>query len=79
MAYELRDNSGSAFKNQHKETDKHSDFSGTVMVHGEEMWVNIWVKGPDKNGNKWFSFSFKDKGEENRKGTPPEYDQEIPF
>lgn len=60
MAWETRDNTGSAFKNQRKESEKHADYTGEAMVDGTMKWVNIWVK-KDKNGNAWFSFSFRDK------------------
>lgn len=64
MAYELRDNSGSVFKNDKKENDKHPDYKGTVMVNGKEMWISMWVKTAQsgKNqGSKFFSVAFKDK------------------
>ena len=60
MAYELRDNSGSMFKNTRKENDRQADMTGDVMIDGQTYWINGWRK-VDKNGNPWYSFSFKKK------------------
>lgn len=58
MAYELKDNSGSLFKNERKETDSHPNATGTALIGGVEYWVSAWTK-KDKNGNPWQSLSFK--------------------
>ena len=43
MAYEIKDNSGSAFENENRrEGMQDSDFSGKVKVDGKLYWVNIW-------------------------------------
>ena len=84
MAWETRNNTGSAFKNTRKENDKHADYSGEAMVDGTLKWVSMWVK-KDKNGNPWFSFSFKDKqtmgtNDANQKQKSQEpIDDDIPF
>ena len=59
MAYELKDNSGSLFKNDRKEKDTHADYKGTVKIGGVEYWQNAWVK--EVNGKKFFSQSFTPK------------------
>ena len=63
MAFEQKDNTGSLFKNDSKETDKHPDYSGTVLVNGEALWINGWIKTAAKNGKKFMSLSFKPKVE----------------
>lgn len=60
MAYEKRDMSGSIFRNRDKRTETHSDFTGDCLIDGQEFWINAWEK-KDKNGNTFFSFSFKKK------------------
>ena len=82
MAWEARDNSGSMFKNNRKEKDSQADMTGEVMIDGKTFWVNAWRK-IDKNGNPWYSFSFKEKEqraaapERNTRPTPD--DDGIPF
>ena len=63
MAYEQRDNSGSLFKNDRKETANHPDYKGTAMVGGVEMWMSAWIK-ESANGTKFMSFSFQPKDQQ---------------
>ena len=60
MAYEQRDNTGSLFKNEKKESDKHPDYTGTGMIEGKEYWFSAWIKTSAK-GSKFMSLSFKPK------------------
>jgi len=78
MAYEVRDMSGSVFKNKKKASDKSADMTGSARIFGRDVWINCWVK-TDKNGEKWISFSFKEK-EEKSEPAPPrqEYKPEPP-
>lgn len=58
MAYELRDNSGSLFKNDKKQQgDNKPNYTGRVMVNGVEMWISAWLK--DGANGKFMSLSFK--------------------
>jgi hypothetical protein len=59
MAYELKDNSGSLFRNEKKETDKHPNATGTVMVGGVEYWISAWTKDGPKG--KFQSLAFQPK------------------
>ncbi|KPK13980.1 MAG: hypothetical protein AMJ56_00605 [Anaerolineae bacterium SG8_19] len=68
MAYEVRDLSGSIFKNRNKQNEKSADMTGSARIFGRDVWVNAWVK-TDKNGEKWISMSFREKEQK------PEYDQ----
>ena len=61
MSYELRDMSGSMFKNKDKEDgDQRPNATGSCMVDGVEYFVSAWTK-KDKNGSPWQSLSFKRK------------------
>ena len=41
---EKRDNSGVLFKNDKKDTEKHPDYKGNIMVDGQEYWLSAWIK-----------------------------------
>ncbi len=60
MAYEVRDLSGSLFKNDKREQENHPNLTGSVMVGGVEYWASGWTK-VRANGDKWISLSFKIK------------------
>lgn len=62
MSYEQRDLTGSLFKNEKKESDKHPDYKGTALIDGAEYWMDAWLK-TSESGRKWMSFSFKAKKE----------------
>lgn len=60
MAYEMKDNTGSLFKNDRRESDNHPNLRGQVMVNGEEYWVSAWTKVKG-DGEKWLSLAFTPK------------------
>ena len=62
MAFEMKNNSGSLFKNTRKEKDTHPNMQGTALIDGVEYWISAWTK-TDKNGDKWQSLAFKPKTE----------------
>jgi uncharacterized protein (DUF736 family) len=59
MESKNKNNSGAIFKNAKKTNEKQPDYQGTVNVNGKDMQVSLWVK-ESKNGNKYFSASFKE-------------------
>lgn len=60
MAFEIKDNSGSVFKNDRKEKDTHPDRAGQARIGGVDYWVSGWIK-QDRNGNPYMSLAFKPK------------------
>ncbi len=64
MAYEMKDFTGSLFKNEDKLSDTHADYTGSIMVAGVEYWLNSWLK-VSKNGKKFLSLSVKPKVQRN--------------
>ena len=81
MAYELRDNSGSLFKNDRKTKETQPGYKGTVMVGGVEYWVSAWVKDGQKG--KFFSLAFDVKEDQPaadnapQQGTPDDLDDDL--
>jgi hypothetical protein len=63
MAFEVRDNSGSLFKNERKDKDTHPDYTGNGMIDGREYWFSAWIK-KDRNGKSFMSLAFKPKEEQ---------------
>lgn len=60
MAYEMKDNSGSLFKNERREKDTHAHARGSALIDGVEYWLDAWTN-EDRNGNKYQSLKFKRK------------------
>ena len=81
MAFELREGSGSLFKNGKKEKDSHPDERGDALIGGVVYEVSAWVK-KTKNGHEFRSLSIKPK-RVNPSNAAPEpkakMDDDIPF
>lgn len=77
--YQQKDNNGTLFKNDRKETDKHPNYKGDAIINGKPMWISAWVK-EGKNG-KYMSLSFTPK-QQGGGGKPsnqsPSYSQKPP-
>lgn len=87
MPYEQRDNSGSLFRNDKKETEQHPNLKGSAMIGGDEYWVSAWTK-VSKTGEKWVSLAFTLKYPDaakkpgNAEDAPPasdNWDNDLPF
>jgi hypothetical protein len=81
MAYEQKNDSGSLFRNDRRESDSHPEYRGDGIVNGEAVWINAWVKESKKTGKKFFSLSFKPKQERIDRSQPlsVDLDDAIPF
>lgn len=75
MAYEIRDNSGTLFKNEKKEKDTHPNMNGSCMIEGVEFWISAWTKDGAKG--RFQSLAFKRKDQQG--GKPANEDSDIPF
>ncbi len=81
MAYEQRDNSGSLFKNDKRESENHPHAKGSAMIGGVEFWVSAWTR-TTKTGEKWQSLAFTPKEARADKTEPASVDiwgDPVPF
>lgn len=66
MAYEMKPNTGSLFKNDRKESDSHPDYKGSALVDGVgECWLDAWINKA-KDGTKYMSLKLKPKNADHR-------------
>ena len=85
MAYEMRDNTGSLFRNERKESDTHPEYKGSALIGGVEHWLDAWINTA-KDGSKYMAVKFKRKDAAG--GAPPrqepraaafDIDDDVPF
>jgi hypothetical protein len=60
--YQHKENRGSMFDNDHKETEKHPDLTGSVNVNGVVYWINGW-KSETQSGKRKLSLSVQRQDE----------------
>lgn len=82
MAYEMKELSGSLFKNDKREKDTHPNATGSCLIDGVEYWISAWTK--EGNNGKWQSLAFKKKepkGQQPKKtsGSFDDMPDDIPF
>jgi hypothetical protein len=71
MAYEMKNNTGSLWRNLKKEEETHADYTGSVMIDGVEYWQSGYLK-ESKDGKKYFYQTFK------AKNAPRELPKQVP-
>ncbi len=79
MAYTLKEGQGSLFKNNKKQSGTaQPDYTGTVMINGEELRVAGWIK-QGKEGSSFLSLkvSKNEKQKEDIIVTPPSLDSDL--
>jgi uncharacterized protein (DUF736 family) len=78
MAYEMKPNTGSLFKNDRKETDSHPDYKGTALIDGlGECWLDAWINTA-KDGSKYMSLKMKPKIVDDRRRVDAETQARAP-
>ena len=79
MAYEIRELSGSLFKNEKKTEEKHPQMQGSCLIDGVEYYISAWTK--DGTKGRWQSLAFKRKdAKPDAKPAPASDDDDsIPF
>jgi uncharacterized protein (DUF736 family) len=90
MAYEMKPNTGSLFRNDRKEADTHPDYKGTALIDGlGECWLDAWINTA-KDGSKYMSLKIKPKDdaaarrmsrpqEYSERTAPADFDDDVPF
>jgi hypothetical protein len=84
MAFQLKPNRGSLFKNDEKSKQEDRDYAGSINVEGREYWLSGWVS-ETKKGGKYLSLAVKPKDEQSSEKAKPkasareELDDAIPF
>lgn len=61
--YEHKENRGTIFDNDRKETEQHPDFTGSANIGGVLFWVNGWAEST-RTGARKLSLSFKRQDEQ---------------
>lgn len=56
--YEIKDMTGSLFKNDKPKYENSAPYNGKVKIKGEEFWINAYVN-EKKDGSKYFGLTFK--------------------
>ena len=82
--YQMKDMTGTSFRNENKESENHADVQGTIMVNGVEYWLNTWSKTSQKTGKKYWSHSIRPKTAQAPAAKPvkraePDFDDSMPF
>lgn len=54
---EKQNNSGVFFKNDRKESEKHPDYTGTVVVDGKDYRIAVWNR-VSQGGREYHSVAF---------------------
>jgi len=81
MAYELRDGSGSIFRNEKKQPGERTpDYRGDAMVNGQRVEIAAWVK-ESATGKKFLSLKFSEPRERDQtaKLASPAPEADFPF
>lgn len=55
--YELKDMTGSLFKNDKPKKENSPPYTGRIKVEGKEYWMNGFIN-EKKDGTKYFGFTF---------------------
>lgn len=67
--YKHKDNSGSAFKNNYKQSEKHPDYKGTCVIGGKTYEVALWERSTSK-GEPFYSMKYSEPYKGNSEKSP---------
>jgi hypothetical protein len=81
MAFEVRELSGSLFKNDRQQHDRQPQYTGNCKIDGVEYWISAWIK-ESQSGKRFFSLSFQPKDAVRQPLSETksiDFDDDIPF
>lgn len=89
MAWTVKPNTGSLWKNEDRKSENHPTGKGSALIDGVEYWIAAWTK-KTKQGETYHSLSFTKKEanvksqmkrEDSQRGHPKVEDEEsdVPF
>ena len=80
MAYEMKDMSGSLFREENKKSEKSPDYTGKVKIDGKELRIAGWIK-QSKGGSNYLSLAFSEPRTSDGQGDRPaaKAHDDIPF
>ena len=80
MAFVHKENTGSIFKNDKRESETHPHGKGSAMIDGVEYWVSAWTNVKDDKRYQSLKFSRKDENKAPRPNpVEADFDDYLPF
>lgn len=75
--FELKPNTGSLFKNNYKQEDKHPDYKGEVFIEGIGLKeISAWIRPMRDGKGKWMSLTISEPWKkENKFANKPRQEQ----
>tara|TARA_Y100000004_G_scaffold76391_1_gene85929 strand:+ start:268 stop:492 length:225 start_codon:yes stop_codon:yes gene_type:complete len=73
---ENKDMTGVLFPVENKQSDKHPNLTGNVIIKGEKFYLSAWTN-TSKNGKKYISL--KANAEQKKQDNTPTQNDDIPF
>lgn len=67
---DIKNNSGSLFRNDRKEREGQPDYTGNVCVNGKTMRIAAWVR-KSNSGKQYMSLSFSDPNPNSYQASAP--------
>lgn len=78
MSYEMKEASGSLFKNDRKQSDSHPDYTGTLLLNGVKYRISGWVN-ETKSGQKYLGLKVKEMEESTEPVRATDATNDLPF
>jgi hypothetical protein len=81
MEKETRNNSGVLFRSDKKESEKHPDYRGSIVVDGKDYWISGWIKDGKSGKFMGLAVSPKDAQQAPKKASNSvaDMDDSVPF